>query len=98
MKLHYHDISEEPLMVNVVDQINVILFDAQSKGLSLSGGLNCLAHAMTMVLVSAYDNNATRLQVASALPDLITAYVPQWERLTALAKEHARATPPDLPA
>lgn len=89
-KLHFHAITEEPLMQEVVDAINRLLFDAQERGLSLSGGLNCLAHAMTLVLVSAYSDNPTRLRVAADIPDVIRAYIPQWERLIAAWK----ASPP----
>ena len=86
VKLHSHSKDEEPVMLEVVHDINVLLVSAQEKGLSLSGGINCLIHAMTMLLVMAYDDNKTRKRVAADIPDVISAYLPQWERI--VEREH----------
>lgn len=88
--LHSHRTVEEPLMSEVVQSINNTLFEAQERGLSLSGGLNCLMHAVTLTLVSAYSDNKTRMEVASSLPDVVRAYVPQWEKILATATNGAR--------
>ena len=37
--------------------------------------------SMTMTLVCAYPDNKTRIQVASNIPDIVRAYIPQWEQL-----------------
>lgn len=90
MKLHHHLPAEEPIMLRVVDEINKILSDACSNGLSLSGGLNCLIHAVTMTLVSAYADNDKRLRVAADIPDVVKAYIPQWEKIIAAAANGER--------
>lgn len=83
MPLHHHKPEEEPLMNEVIQGANKMLVDAMRKGLSLSGGLNAMSQVVTMILVMAYKDQATREQVASAFPDMIKAYTPRWEKVIA---------------
>ena len=89
-KLHYHGKEEEPLMREVVNEINLLLVAANKRGLSLSGGVNSLVHALTMVLVMAYDDDDTRHRVASDIPDVVRAYIPQWERMIEQERQRQR--------
>jgi hypothetical protein len=83
MGLTFHTKEEEPLMMATISEINAKLCDAQSNGLSLPGALNVMAHVITMVLVCSYNSRQTRERVASTIPDLVSAYMPQWEKIIA---------------
>jgi hypothetical protein len=85
MGLVFHSKEEEPLMMETITGVSSLLCAAQAKGLSLPGALNVMAQVMTMVLVCSYRSSATREQVALTIPDLVKAYIPQWE--TILAKQ-----------
>jgi hypothetical protein len=89
MGLVFHSKEEEPLMMETVVAINHVLGEAQMRGLSLPGALNVVAHTLTSILVSSYSSPETRMRVASSVPDLVKAYVPQWEKIIA----NARPTP-----
>lgn len=78
---------------------NVLARSAQEHGLNLAETISVSAHAFASLLAGAYPDNAKSQEaVLHALPDVIRAYIPQWERIydefdknsgrAALSEEH----------
>ena len=62
---------------------NALADIAQQHELNIAEAINAAAQVFTSVLVGAYRNTKEREVVIAALPDLIRAYIPQWEKIYA---------------
>ena len=62
--------------------------EAQAGELNHAEAINSAAHVFTSILVGAYRTSKDREAVIQALPDLVRAYIPQWEKIYAAFERH----------
>lgn len=62
---------------------NVLAKKARAAGLNHAEAINAAAQVFTSILVGAYQTEKDREIVISVLPDLVRAYIPQWEKIYA---------------
>lgn len=62
---------------------NALGVSAQKYGLNIAEAINAAAQVFASTLVGAYQEKKDREAVIQALPDLVRAYIPQWEKIYA---------------
>ena len=62
---------------------NTLAKEAQAGQLNHAEAINAASHVLTSVLVGAYKTTKDREAVIQALPDVVRAYIPQWEKIYA---------------
>lgn len=62
---------------------NTLAKEAREGELNHAESLNAAAHVFTSILVGCYATKKDREVVIQALPDLVRAYIPQWEKIYA---------------
>ena len=69
---------------------NTLAQIALKNELNIAEAVNAAAQVFTSILVGGYSSVKDREVVISALPDLVRAYIPQWEKVYAEFERTAR--------